>query len=236
MKKFCAHRGVSKLMPENTLPAFAAALALGADEIEFDIRLTKDQKLIVSHDGTLERISNGQGELKNFTLAELKSLNVGVRHGWEIPFCSAEEVFEQLANKITFNIHLKEHGDDGYLIREILKLVEKYDAFENVYFAGSPSELFWMQKVAPNIRRVAIQLPKDEIGIFDMAKKYDCVGVQFWLEMFDKELIDKLHAENIFCNLFYADDEENYKKYFEMGIDTILTNRMDLAAKFRKNL
>ena len=69
-----------------------------------------------------------------------------------------------------------------------------------------------------------------------MAKKYDCVGVQFWLEMFDKELIDKLHAENIFCNLFYADDEENYKKYFEMGIDTILTNRMDLAAKFRYNL
>ena len=80
MKKFCAHRGVSKLMPENTIPAFAAALALGADEIEFDIRLTKDQKLIVSHDGTLERISNGQGELKKFTLAELKSLNVGVRY------------------------------------------------------------------------------------------------------------------------------------------------------------
>ena len=118
----------------------------------------------------------------------------------------------------------------------VAKLVEKYDAFENVYFACSPSELFWMQKVAPNIRRVAIQLPKDEIGIFDMAKKYDCVGVQFWLEMFDKKLIDKLHAENIFCNLFYADDEENYKKYFEMGIDTILTNRMDLAAKFRYNL
>ena len=57
MKKFCAHRGLSKLMPENTLPAFAAALSLGADEIEFDIRLTKDQKLIVSHDGTLDRKS-----------------------------------------------------------------------------------------------------------------------------------------------------------------------------------
>ena len=50
MKKFCAHRGLSKLMPENTLPAFAAALSLGADEIEFDIRLTKDQKLIVAID------------------------------------------------------------------------------------------------------------------------------------------------------------------------------------------
>lgn len=222
-------------MPENTLPAFAAALALGADEIEFDIRLTKDQKLIVSHDKTLERISNGQGELKNFTLEELKKLNVGVRHGWEIPFCSAEEVFMQFANKITFNIHLKEHGEDGYLIKEILKLVEKYDAFEHVYFAGSPNELYWMKKIAPSIRRVAIQLPKDTINIFDMAKEFDCVGVQFWLDMFDEDLIDRLHQENIFCNLFYADDHENYKKYFDMGIDTILTNRMDLAALFKRD-
>ena len=75
-KKFCAHRGVSALMPENTLPAFGAALALGADEIEFDVRLTKDQQLIVSHDGTLERISNGCGQLSEFTLAELKELNL----------------------------------------------------------------------------------------------------------------------------------------------------------------
>ena len=72
-KKFCAHRGVSALMPENTLPAFAAALALGADEVEFDARLTKDLQLIVSHDGTLNRISNGEGQLSDFTLEELKN-------------------------------------------------------------------------------------------------------------------------------------------------------------------
>ena len=93
MKKFCAHRGVSKLMPENTLPSLAASLALGADEIEFDVRLTKDQKLIVSHDGTLERISDGQGELKNYTLAELKKLNVGLKHGWVVHFLHAGRDF-----------------------------------------------------------------------------------------------------------------------------------------------
>ena len=234
MKKFCAHRGVSKLMPENTLPAFAASLALGADEIEFDVRLTKDQKLIVSHDGTLDRISDGQGELKNYTLSELKRLNVGSKHGWVVPFCTPEEVFEQFANKMTFNIHLKEHGEDGYLLRELLKLVEKYDAFKSVYFAGSPSELTWMEKIAPEIPRVAIQLPRDEVGIFEMAKTYHCAGVQFWLDMFDRQLIDNLHQNGIFCNLYYADDAKDYQKYFDMGIDTLLTNRMDLAAEFRK--
>lgn len=234
MQKFCAHRGLSKLVPENTLPAFAAALALGADEIEFDVRLTKDHALIVSHDENLERISDGQGELKNFTLSELKQLNIGLKHGWVVPFCTAEEVFAQFANKMTFNIHLKEHGENGYLIRELVKLVEQYNAQKSVYFAGSPRELEWMERIAPDIPRVAIQLPKDEMPIFDMAKQYHCAGVQFWLNMFDAELIHKLHHENIFCNLFYADDMENYKKYFDMGVDTILTNRMDLAAECKR--
>ena len=233
-QKFCAHRGVSALMPENTLPAFGASLALGADEIEFDVRLTKDNKLVVSHDHNLERISDGIGNISDYTLDEHKKLNIGEKHGWKVTFCSAEEVFEQFANKITFNIHLKEHGEDGYLIRELLKLTEKYNAFDSVYFAGSPSELEWMEKIAPNIRRVAIQLPGDKIGIYEMAKKYNCSGVQFWLGMFDRELIDKLHSDGIWCNLFFADSAENYEKYFSMGIDTLLTNRMDLACAYKK--
>lgn len=235
-KKFCAHRGVSKLMPENTLPAFAAALALGADEIEFDIRLTKDQQLIVSHDRTLERISDGVGKLEDFTLAELKTLNIGLKHGWTVPFCTAEEVFEQFAGRITFNMHLKEHGKDGYLIRELVKLIEKYNAHDHIYFAGSPGELAWMEQIAPDIPRVAIQLPKDTVEIFEMAQRYHCSGVQFWLGMFDEELIDRLHNAGCFCNLYFADTAEDYKKYYDMGIDTLLTNRMDLAARYRADL
>ena len=233
-KKFCAHRGVSRLMPENTLPAFAAALSLGADEIEFDVRLTKDSQLIVSHDSTLERISDGEGKLENFTLRELREFNVGVKHGWEISFCTPEEVFAQFANRMTFNIHLKEHGEEGYLIRSLARLTETYGAQGSVYFAGSPGELAWMERIAPHIPRTAIQLPKDQIGIYEMAKTYHCSGVQFWLGMFDRALIERLHGEGIVCNLYYADNAEDYRKYFDMGIDTLLTNRMDLAAKYRE--
>ena len=116
-KRFCAHRGLSALTPENTLPAFSAALALGADEIEFDVRLTKDAQLIVSHDNTLERISDGSGKLRDHTLSELRGLNIGIKHGWQVGFCTPEEVFSLLANKIRFNIHLKEHGEEGYLMQ-----------------------------------------------------------------------------------------------------------------------
>lgn len=234
MKKFCAHRGISALMPENTLPSFFAALSLGADEIEFDVRLTKDQQLIVSHDGKLERISDGEGALSEYTLAELKKLNVGVERGWTVPFCTAEEVFAQLANKMVFNIHLKEAGTDGYMVKQIHSLAEKYGAMESIYFAGSPDVLAWMEAVAPEIPRVAIQLPRDQIGILEMAKTYHCAGVQFWRGMFDTELIDRIHGQELFCNLACADGEEEYDTFFGMGIDTILTNRMDQAADFKR--
>lgn len=231
---FCAHRGLSALIPENTLPAFAASLAFGADEIEFDVRLTRDAQLIVSHDNTLERISDGTGKLKDHTLAELRELNIGVKHGWQVGFCTPEEVFALLANRIRFNIHLKEHGEEGYLIKELCRIAKKYDAKSSIYFAGSPNELEWMQKCAPDVERTAIQLPKDTMGIYESAIEFGCTGVQFWLGMFDGELIDRLHADNIRCNLFYADTYEDYGKYFDMGIDTLLTNRMDLAAQYRK--
>lgn len=235
MRKFCAHRGLSALMPENTLPAFAAALAFGADEIEFDVRLTRDQRMIISHDGNLERISDGKGELKDFTLRELRELNVGGSRGWTVPFCTAEEVFALLAGKITFNMHLKEHGEEGYLIRELTRLTDRYNAHGSAYFAGSPAELAWMERIAPEMPRVAIQLRREEMHILDMAREYHCAGVQFWLGMFDRALIDTLHGEGRFCNLFYADDAEGYRTYFDMGIDTILTNRMDLAARYRRH-
>ena len=125
-------------------------------------------------------------------------------HGWVVPFCTAEEVFEQFANKMTFNIHLKEHGEEGYVIRELLKLIEKYQAYDSVYFAGSSGELEWMEKIAPNIPRTAIQLPNDSIEIFEMAQKYHCSGVQFWLGMFDEKLIARMQdskSENSSLNI-----------------------------------
>lgn len=72
-----AHRGSSGTHPENTLPAFAEAIRVGASAIELDVQLTKDQELIVIHDETLERTTDGKGYVGEKTLAELKKLNSG---------------------------------------------------------------------------------------------------------------------------------------------------------------
>jgi len=103
------------------------------------------------------------------------------------------------------------------------------------YTLQPPEELEWMQRIAPDIKRTAIQIPSDTMGIFEMAERYECSRVQFWNGMFDEALIEKMHNHNIICNHFYADTKEDFEKYFDMGIDTLLTNRMDLAAEYKKS-
>ena len=72
-----AHRGLNREYPENTLPAFEAALQRGADFVEVDTRTTADGALVVIHDSTVDRTTNGTGRVDQYTLAEIKQLDAG---------------------------------------------------------------------------------------------------------------------------------------------------------------
>ena len=73
--KVWAHRGASGYAPENTLDAFRKAVEMGADGIELDVQMTKDGELVVIHDETIDRVSNGKGWVKDYTYEELKKFN-----------------------------------------------------------------------------------------------------------------------------------------------------------------
>ena len=77
--RICAHRGFNTVAPENSLPAFGAAIAMGADEIEFDVRFTADGVPVSIHDPSLDRVSNGTGLVEEKTFAELEQLDFGVK-------------------------------------------------------------------------------------------------------------------------------------------------------------
>lgn len=105
-----AHRGASGYCPENTLPAFEMAEKMGADGVELDVQLTRDGELVVCHDETIDRTSNGSGYLKSYTLKELKRLDFShgnfAYEGVRIP--TMREVFECLKDGgLTINIELK---------------------------------------------------------------------------------------------------------------------------------
>ena len=112
----CAHRGAMHTHPENTLPAFREALRLGAHMIEFDLQFTRDGALALMHDLTVNRTTNGKGKVADLTLAELRQLDAGVRHGAKftgtrIP--TFEETLAMMPRNVWLNCHLKGEADAG---------------------------------------------------------------------------------------------------------------------------
>src|SRR5262249_19034435 len=105
-----AHRGASAYAPENTLPAFELAVTQGAAALEIDVRLTRDAEVVVFHDARVDRTTDGHGEVRLMTLAELRALDAGrwfgdTWHGTRIP--TLREVLEQFAGRVVIDVDMK---------------------------------------------------------------------------------------------------------------------------------
>ena len=239
--RVCAHRGFNTVAPENSLPAFGAAIALGAPEIELDIRFTSDGIPVVSHDSALERVSDGRGFIESTTLAELKELDFsGGNPGFSrLPITTFEEVLARFARHAIINLHLKtdESPDAVYpdeQMQKIVDLLEKYDQQEHVYFMGCPAVMRCAIANAPYIPRCMGAFP-EPWQIVDRAIQFMCSKVQLFAPYFNQEMIDKAHAHNIRCNFFHCEDPTEAEKLFAMGIDTILTNDFWHIEQARQN-
>ena len=153
----CAHRGFSTVAPENSLPAFGAAVASGAEEIEFDLWFTKEGEVVSIHDSSLERVSNGQGKVWDHTLAELQELDFGCKcsdrfQGMKIP--TFEDILKKFACHCVMNIHLKTEGEKPEYLDKVVQLIKKYDCEKHVYFmTGSDNLLERLQREYPEIPR-----------------------------------------------------------------------------------
>ncbi len=229
--RLCAHRGFNSIAPENSMPAFASAIALGAQEIEFDLWSTKDGVLVSCHDSTLDRVSNGTGKIYEYTYEELLKLDFGVKHGEKfkgLKIPTFEEILQKFAGHVIMNIHVKIWGDEfeNPMIEEIVGLVKKYDCEKHVYFmTNSDKFVKRVMEYAPDMKIcIGWDGNKDPMSIVDRAIKFGAYKVQLFKPYFNQESIDKAHAHGILCNVFYADDPEEARKYFKMGIDTVLTN------------
>ena len=225
--RVCAHRGFHATAPENSLPAFGAAVAMGAEEIEFDLWFTKDGEAVVIHDSTLDRVSNGSGKIGDYTLQELKKLDFGTKHGkgfegMTIP--TFEEILRKFACHCVMNIHLKTAGEKPEYLERVVALIRKYDCEKYVYFmSGSDAVLERLQREYPEFSRCCGG-GDGMWEIVERAIKYGCQKLQLVKGYFNQEMIDRAHSQGIVCNVFWSDDEKETERYLDMGIDVILTN------------
>ena len=235
--RLCAHRGFNTVAPENTLPAFGAAIALGAPEIELDVRFSRDGVAMVCHDDVLDRVSDGHGMVQEKTFAELRELDFR-GHGAE-PYAGTriatfEEVLAQFSRQAIINLHIKSTRGEEYpadQFRQIVDLLKKYDQMEHVYLMGSPEVMARGLEIAPEIPRCmgagVNHMGKEKLEpweIVERAIEWKCCKVQLFTPYFDQAMIDRAHANNIRCNFFFSDTPDEARKLLEMGIDTLLTN------------
>lgn len=231
--RVCAHRGFNTIAPENSLPAFGAAVAMGAEEIEFDLWWTKDGEIVSIHDSTLDRVSDGTGKVYEYTYEELLKLDFGVKYGEKfkgMKILRLEDILRKFSCHAVMNIHIKSIDDENPLpeeyLQKIIGLIEKYDCVKYVYFmTGNDAVQAQLRDLAPHIRRCMGAGPKEKRWeIVDRAIALGCQKVQLYKEYYSREMIEKAHAHGILCNYFYCDTPEEAKKMLELGVDCILTN------------
>lgn len=241
--RVCAHRGFSKIAPENSMPAFGAAVALGAEEIEFDLWPTKDGEIVSCHDATLDRVSSGSGVIYEHTYEELKALDFGCKFGPSfqgLPVVTFEQILQKFSRQTILNIHIKplsmQEKYPEHIMQKIVALIRKYDAQNHCYFMLEPDiHIRQFKEYAPDIPVCASHLYDQPWVIVDRAIRLKADMVQFIKPYFTQEMIDKAHAHGIICNVFWSDDPEETEQLLDMGMDTILSNEyLQVANTVRK--
>ncbi len=235
-----AHRGCSYAYPENTLAAFEAACKLETiTGIELEIQQTKDDQVIVFHDDTIQRLMNGKGFVKDYTLVELQTFGFvdyrtgGVIEGLKIP--TIQEVFEVIQKykvnpDLMLNIELKPYKDDQKMENLIIELIKKYKIEEHIILSSFDVEsLKYIHQVESGFQTAILASEYQEA--MDKIQESSANGIHIDLEKVDDQTkINSRLSIRVYNRFepFYGCKNRiktmDLSKLKEIGIDAIFTN------------
>ena len=223
-----AHRGASKAAPENTMPAFEAAIESGADYIELDVQLTKDGELVVFHDDNIKRTTNGNGILTNMTYDELQKYSAG---SWfkddgsfdDVKIPKLSEVLELVGHDILLNIEIKSHGNVKATAEKVVELVEEYDIGSSCYITSfSYQALKKVKELQPKIKTALIANIAPST-VYSQMKYIDAVSMNYLFV--NSSVVNYAHHSGKKVFVWTVDRSGEMKKMMALGVDNIITNR-----------
>ncbi|WP_042478471.1 glycerophosphodiester phosphodiesterase [Bacillus ndiopicus] len=232
-----AHRGASGQYPENTMIAFEEALRTDVAGIELDVQMTKDGQLVIIHDERIDRTTNGQGFVKDFTLAELEALDAG---GWFSSSFAGERLptldavlawMKEEGNNLRLNIELKnDQIQYARLEEKALSLIKAYDLQERIIISSfNPFSL----------QRVRMQNPDIEIGYLVLgvpdnalwiAREIGANAIHCQATYALSEFGEKAKKAGFPLRIYTVNDEEEYQQLVEVGVEVIMT---DFPSRFK---
>ena len=231
-----AHRGFSSRYPENTILAFKEAIKIGANGIELDVHKSKDNVLVVIHDEDIIRTFKGAGEVKDYTLKELKEFKCrkkGFEDNDECVIPTLEEVLKLLVdNEIKLNIELKTdviHYEN--IEKDTIDLVNRYKMSHRVVLSSFNYESLKICKKIDSRFKTAALYDRRRKDIVSYAKSIKVDAINPRLDLASKKLIKEAHKEGLKINVFTINNKWFMKRLIKMGVDGIFTDKPDILKK-----
>jgi glycerophosphoryl diester phosphodiesterase len=240
-----AHRGASGTFPENTLSAFRAAIDAGADMCELDVQLTRDGAVVVIHDETVERTTDGTGEVVELTLEEIKRLDAGAKFKAKnltpnplfsgprgkgdrsgsgvieverIP--TLDEVFSVTSGKCGLNIELKAGGVE----HQVAQIMQARNAFSDSIVSSFDWEyLKKIQQLHFNIR-VGLLAEEKPVDLMMNAVAMRAHSINPRWDMVTADLCKAAHERGLMVYTWTVDADARMRALIECGVDGIMTN------------
>ena len=234
MTKNFAHRGFSGKYPENTMLAFRKAVEEGVDGIELDVQLTKDGEVVIIHDETIDRTTDGKGLVVSYTYDELRKFDASFKFRGQCgfnPIPTLREYFELVKDKnLVTNIELKTGLNEYFGIEEkVWKLIEEYRLEDRVLISSfNHYSVLRMKSIAPNLKYGLLT----ETWIINAGKYTEDVGVECYHPHFfsmTAENVKELKEHNIEINVYTVNEEKDIRDMIEKGIDIVIGNYPDLT-------
>ena len=225
-----AHRGASGSAPENTLPSFAKAIALGISSVEFDVHTTKDGSLVIIHDETLYRTTNGNGLVAKKTLDELKTLDAG--EGQKIP--TLQEVlnlFDKKTNKKTIiNIELKGKNTAALLAKIITSYVKTRKLSYDNFFISSfdHQQLTDFKALLPQVK-LGVLIKNDILFSWEEILKLKPYSINQDMRAITTEFVKKSHSHGIKVFAYTVNELSNMIKMQDLEVDGIFSDYPERA-------
>ncbi|MGH9799898.1 MAG: glycerophosphodiester phosphodiesterase, partial [Blastocatellia bacterium] len=230
-----AHRGASAYQPENTLAAFALAIAQGAQMIELDLHISRDNQVVVIHDETLDHTTNLKGRVDQLTLAEIKQADAG--KGERVP--TLEETLDLTIGKLRLYLEIK----DRRAAAETLRIIRARRCQDEVMLASFDVEL--MRRLGEEVGDIelGVILGNDTLNPFVRWREafpwialrrvnYQVLCMQ--VERCPGYLAQRVKAGGKKLYVWTADEDSQFAAMIERGVNGIVTNKPDRLVEFLK--
>ena len=215
------HRGVKGHVAENTLESIKKAMELGVDGVEIDVFKCKSGEIVVIHDETVNRTTNGKGKVKGFTLDELKVLVVEGKY--KIP--TLQEVLDLLDANYILNIELKGNHTAESVNDIVVNYIENRGWKKDQFIISSFKwdELRDFYKLNPETP-IGILTEEDPLKAISIAKELNAVAIHPYFKYLNKKVVDSIHNERLKVYTWTVNNPEDIQNMLNAGVDAIITD------------